>query len=317
MKTTIVATILLAAASCSGAPPQLEGDPFQPPPSAPLCWGATSNSLPKAFWVYRVMPKAFSGAQMSNAIALGRLQAARLVTPPVPIPDRQLSYFQDAAAGAQRHLAIAPTLGSMEYYAGVSLREPAVEVPSEELAKSLAFSCLFALGIDRSQIADTYRNSGTATGGKLDQHGQRLTTTTLRRGVALFRRIDGVQVAAPCFRVVFGNHARITQFTLTWRNLIPDAAYQAAGPEQLTDRIKAGRAVAPPQDFDLATLAQARRLVVAKATPFYYDKPGLTPLDLVFPFAELELRAEMPETTNTVFVQVPILLTNIVAGLDN
>jgi len=78
-------------------------------------WKAT-NDLPKALWVYRVIPQTFPAAVVSNLMAIGHLQANDTAKPPFnPLPDRNIMYFRDKKTKWNHSLLIAPALGWVQY----------------------------------------------------------------------------------------------------------------------------------------------------------------------------------------------------------
>jgi hypothetical protein len=303
-RTALLLALPVVASRADQAVP--EGDPFRPPQGIQLVWAAQTNALPLALWIYQIMPTAFSAAQMTNAAELADFRIAKLSASPVPIPDKHLSYFQDRGQAGVRHLAIAPSIGCMEYYGAFSMKEGATNVPSIERANQLAFECLLRLGIDRSQLVATGRAVGTSTRGKLDQEGRKLTEEVVRRGASFVRRIDGYETSGLCFLGVFGNDGKITQFSLVWRNLLPCQLCKALTPSQIADAIRAGAAIAPPQDFNFDALAQAKRLAITKATPFYFDPSGMTALEYLAPYVQVDISVETGPTNSLLIVKLPM-----------
>jgi len=317
MRNLLTALIIVAGLPCSADPPRLDstalppGERYQPPATLQVIWKAT-NDLPKALWVYRVIPQTFPAAVISNLLAIGNLKAGDTAVPPSDAPPgRNLMYFRDKRTTWNHSLLIAPALGWIQYTdQSGNAREPVQGVPDDAEVESLALDCLFRLGIDRSLFAEKPRSRYPAVQGKLDSHGQKLTEEVFQRGISFVRRIDGVPDAGKSFWIEFGNRGNIKRFDLVWRNLFPHEIRPLASPKEVIALIREGRAVAPLQDFDWTASLHATQLTITDARLYYFDKPGMEPLDFMYPYAELELAAHFGTNTATFYLTCPILSSN-------
>jgi len=65
------------------------------------------------------------------------------------------------------------------------------------------------------------------------------------------------------------------------------------------------------QDFDWDCLARGKKLSITDVTLYYFDKPGMEPLDFAYPYAELKMEADSGGTnTSTFYLLCPMLSTN-------
>jgi len=316
MRASLIASLIALASAASAAEPfRLEtaalppGERYQPPAAVQVRWKAT-NDLPKALWVYRVTPQVFPSAVLSNLLAVCHLQASDIAKPPPAVPpDTNLVYYRDTKTRWNHSLLITPALGWIQYMdESASAREPVESVPDDTEVERLALDCLLRIGIDRSLLADKPRSRYPAVQGKLDSHGQKLTQEVFQRGISFVRRIDGVLDAGKSFWIEFGSHGRIKRFDLVWRNLVPHEIHPLASPSELIALVRAGRAVAPMQDYDWAGSLQAAEIGITSVSLFYFDKPGMEPLEFVYPYAELEMSAGRRHTNaSTFYLLCPIL----------
>lgn len=314
IKTFITTATILAGSFASPADSfRPEGASYQPSTNIEIVWQAT-NTLPHGLWVYKAIPQNFSTAVISNLMAIGGFDWKNLLKRPDSyIPDKNLFRFVNKKQNWTSYIVVAPTFGWIEYF-GDDTNSPLKlpeGVPSKAEAERLASDVLFQLGIDRSLLCD--KRSGYETvGGKLSPDGQRRTTNVYSRGVSYSRQIDGVESRnSACFIIEFGSHAQIMHFWLNWRNLLPYEAHSTLAPDQMIEAIKDGRAKAWFFWEDLSGLNQAKKLTVVKMTPYYSDAPGMKPLDFMHPYAKLDLVADFGTNTSPVYLQCPILSTNV------
>jgi hypothetical protein len=108
----------------------------------------------------------------------------------------------------------------------------------------------------------------------------------------------------------FGNRGKIKRFDLVWRNLAPHEIRPLASPNEVIALIREGRAVAPMQDFDWTASLHATQLTITDVRLYYFDRPGMEPLDFMYPYAELELAAHSGTNTSTFYLTCPILSSN-------
>jgi hypothetical protein len=297
---------------------RLEGEPFRPSTNTEVIWNAPTNDWPTGLWIYKVMPEAVSAAVVSNAMMLGHftMKDFSRSTHPV-IKDKDLIYFyhQDAQ-NLRRHLFIAPDLGAIEYASERDYSAPVEDAPTADQAEKLARDVLFQLGVDRSLVCNPKPGyDETSIRYKYDKEAHKMilpgTTNTVVRGIAFQRRIDGVlESGSWCFMIHFRSHGEIEDFSLYWRNILPQKSYPTVSPAQIVGMIKNGQTQLPPQFDDVNGVADAKTLTVTKLTPRYYTGTGKESLDALRPYANLEVSANFGTNISTFFLTCPILSTN-------
>lgn len=288
-----------------------EGEAYRPA-KVTVVWDTPTTNLPTALWVYKVIPQNFSPAVVSNLMALGSFTSKNLTKMPVDVPDKNLIQFRFSKGTTTRYLNIAPALGWMEYYDGEATPKVGNEeaVPDDKEAARLARDFLFQVGIDRALVAEKPTNMSVGRQGKAATATQKETEAVFSRGVFLPRRLDGVNVYGNGTRggllIDFGNHGRIMNFNLIWRNLIPWQAYRTATASGIVEYIKQGKSsLAAPLQQDLTG---ATTVKVRKATVFYEGADETTRQEFVRPFVELEMETELQGQTVKFPLHCPILM---------
>jgi hypothetical protein len=287
----------------------LQGQKFSPSTNTVIIWKAT-NDLPDALWIYKTVPQAFSMVVISNAMSLCGFDWKHLSKKPdSSVPDKDLIRFSDKKVNWTRSLLIAPNLGWMEYNAATDPQDLTNGVPTKEEADKLALGVLFQFGIDRSLLSN--KQIHQTVQGKLSREGERLTTNVVNRGVSYTRLIDGVESKnSSGFTIDFESHARITHFWLNWRNILPTEVHPTLSTNEIVKLIKAGNSLAAPWG-NLDDLKSAKTISVVKITPRYFEVEGKKPMYLMYPFATLEMVADLDGTnTETFNVQCPVLSPN-------
>jgi hypothetical protein len=282
---------------------QLKGVNY-PPPDVEIVWSAPTNDLPYGLWIYKVIPQNYSMAVISNAMAVGSFQMRDIIDP----RNTNMICFQDKKDSWRKRLKIIPSEGRMEYLDQWESKEIPEGVPNEEEAAKLAMNYLFLLGVDRSQIINKpYIHSDIEIRSK-----KGLTTWegTCKCSVRFERRIDGLRAIGGNFDIVFGSHAIVRSFDLSWQNLLPYESHPIANGNGIISYIKNGKAVLPVPEFDFSQLSQTKILTVTKITPCYFYEP--TGDGLLHPLAELEMIADLGNTNFNFQLRCPILSTNIV-----
>lgn len=245
-------------------------------------------------------------AVVSNALAMSSLQIRNIVNP----RDTNMMRFQDKESvwDSDRVLTMQPASGKIEFNDKRSSIKIPEDVPNEQDAAKLAFHCLFLLGIDRSDIfTPPYVHSDVEIRSKKDG--------TTWKGiykctVECDRRIDGLRAIGGNFSIVFGSHAAIKSFDLSWPALLPYECHPLAGVNEIINYISNGQAVLPVVEFNFAQLSKAKRLIVTKIAPCYFYEPSQD--GLFHPFAQLDVSADLGKTNLEFQLRCPILSTNSV-----
>jgi hypothetical protein len=315
MKLTF-AFILIALGASFSSPAdsfQLDGVAY-PPSDVEIVWKASVTNLPTGLWIYKVIPRDFSMAVISNAMAIGSFKMLDIVNP----RDTNAIQFRDKkdAMEARRRLTINPAQGTIEYYRimpSAENREIPTGVPTEEEGIRLAYDYLFRLGIDRSQVMKPHAHvdmESRLKKNQVDWEGP------YECGVDFSRCIDGIRAYGGNFHIVFRNHAEVESIDFSWPNLVPYEAHPVANVTEIINYIKNGQAVLPVPEFHFERLAELKRLTVTKITPYYFFEPASD--GLFHPFAELEATADLGkknyrgEEKLDLILRCPILSTNAI-----
>ena len=304
---TILALALAAAPSFAESSP-LEGEPFRP--AAPVFWAAPTNDLPTTLMVYKVVPQQFSKEVMSNILAITSFKPRALKLS----PDKKTMHWEDNRGGAmRRRLTISPALGWIDYLdtKAVEISTNAAKgVPSFEEVERLALEYCRRLGGDTNQLA-MHPTSRTYNHRTLfnKKGGDMILEDVTARGIMVTRQVDGIRFAGSSGRgglyIEFANQSKLHALTMNWRNLQPHQRHKTANPNAIVAWVAAGKAVEPNPAEDAS---QARKLTITKITPYYLGEVGGAPQDLVLPFAQLEVVADLEGTNKaTLVLHCPII----------
>ena len=207
----------------------------------------------------------------------------------------------------------------MEYTSQRDNNSPVENVPTTDEAEKMAEDVLFQLGVDRSLVCNPKTGyDETSIKFKYNRQTHQIvqpgTTNVTLRGVAFRRRIDGIlESSAWCFLIHFRSHDEIEDFSLTWRNLLPQESHRVLTRNEIIQIIKSGEAVLPPQFCDTSDGDKATRLTINKITPYYYNGARGELLDFMYPYAEMEVSADLSPTNARLFyLQCAILSTNVI-----
>jgi hypothetical protein len=289
---------------------QLDGVPY-PSSNVEIIWKASVTNLPTGLWIYKPIPRDFSMAVISNAMAIGSFKMLDIVNP----RDTNSIQFRDKKDiwEARRRLTINPAQGAIEYNSIMPTaenRKIPTGVPTEEEGVKLAWDYLFRLGIDRSQAMQPHARVDIEimSTNHVEWEGPYQCT------VGVSRCIDGVRAYGGNFRIVFRRHAEVESIDLSWPDLVPYECHPVANVTEIINYIKNGQAVLPVPEFHFDRLADLKKLTITKITPYYFFEPATD--GLFHPFAELEATADLGkknyrgEEKLDLILRCPILSTN-------
>ena len=294
-----IANLIIVATVYSARAVSLEGDLFQP--DAPIEWQAT-NSLQEQMAVYKVVPQSFSGAVISNAMALGSFRPTQRIR----TSDKGLLYFEDNRENMTRCLRIMPAQGWIRYFDNKADGHSIRGVPSFEEVEKLALSWFERLGGDVKELDRTPGpRSETTVTSFTKPGGEQISKLVGARWITMFRQIEGINLSRSFFSIKFGNDARVADLELSWRKLEPVKRYRTISKEQILDHLKAGRAVIPPV---LLAPPSAKAFKVTGLKPWYVGVKEGVPQDTIYPVANVELVATDQGGSNFPFtVQCPAI----------
>jgi hypothetical protein len=293
---------------CFAGEYQLDGEPFNPPATAQICWGFAVTNLPIDLWVYRVYPQSFSTQVISNLLRIGNLQFLNRQE-----NDRYMKAFdkdymrfmtQNSRGRILRCLNVSPSRGWIEYFDhSGDPKTPLEEGPSEKETFQLAVNLMFQAGIDRSEV-DPQPRAGSYT---TSQRGDGPPFIT-ERGVIYQRLIDGVDERGSCFMADFGSHGKVSSYQIQWRNLVPYEPCSIVDTNEIIDLIRSGKAkLSTPEEVGIVN--QITRLKIVKCVPLFYSLPSNSKqqLDFEFPYADITVEADYGSTNALLYLNCPLI----------
>ncbi len=315
----ILLLVILAFALCASSSEGqgVKGRPFVLK-DYEITWLAPTNHLPTKVWIYKVVPAKFSESQISNLLGICQFKAVDRKRVPLdyPVKDKHLLHFEDK--DETRYLDIAPTLGFIQYYDSTAKalgREPVEKVPSEEQSLDLTLKILSKLGIPADQFATkpnskelkVLRTRGER-GGIDKKTGTELSRIVDSRGVILIRQVDGISFTglgtSGGVRSVFGNHGKIAELQINWRNLQQDRSCTMPTAGEFLKQIKQGSTMLAPQSQ--IEVEQIQKLAITKVTLSYLGALGDEPQDMIYPFASLDAAIQVQETNTVIQLNSPL-----------
>ncbi len=293
-----------------------------------MVWTAPTNQSRAVLWIYKVVPQCFSGAIVSNLMALGSLtvEDGKKWPPKISSTNTEPLLFVNRSNTCT--LLMVPSQGRIEYhneYAPANhwdkanrLHEPVIGLPTDAGVQKQGLKFLNQFGIQRPDLAQKPDGhlitfGTTETRSYFDRgRGKYVDDETISRGVFFNRRIDGINVAGigiggGC-EIVYGNHAKLAEFKLVWRNLQPYEFRPVASPEEIMQNIREGKAVMTHKN--LVNPALIQRLTITDCSLLYTGAAGNVPQDFACPFVQLEAVAKIAGTNASVQLYCPILSTH-------
>lgn len=266
--------------------------------NAEIVWQAPMNHLPKKIWTYKKEPQIFSAMTISNAIILALFQSKGFPKPST----NEITIWADHSDGEPDppYFSILPAWGQMSFTLGDREPDSPEGIETNQAAVERAWSCLAQLGLDRSQFIKT----NDAYNGTW--------------GIFLPRQLDGIPFIwnLEGFQIQFRKE-KATEFCLLFPKLKRDRQWQIATSQQIVACIRAFKTPWPPEDEPdyfgrLEKLASAKKVVIAKITPYYTEgiygespKNDETP-KTVTPVAELDVIADLGNSNTVVHLLAPI-----------
>ena len=268
-----------------------------------ILWKAPTNNLPKFFWIYKKLPRAFSAATISNAIMLASFQHKGF---PKPSTNQVVIWDQHFEGEPQPpNLLILPDSGQMSFTLGDQAPDSPAGIATNEMALERAWSCLALLELDRTQFIKT----NAAVAGEY--------------GIFLPRQIDGIGFfdGSEGFQIQFEKQ-KVRQFCLLFPSLERDRQSQTASPQQIIACIQAFKTPSPLEGEEtdyfrrIKSLAKAKQITVTKITPYYGEgiygeAPTNTGPQYVTPIAQLEVVADFGTSNVTVRLLSPIVFSEV------
>lgn len=301
------------------------------PAGMKIIWAVPTNAWPPPYkiWTYKVIPQQFSDAVVSNTMAIGSFtmkDKRKLSAEALALDKKALSF---ANKDETKWLAIAPSLGYIEFYdehaeAGIKItvkdsvtnavNVPAIGVPDQAETTQLGLNYLRLLGIDIDEIArqndannlDLHWSKGTRKW--TDQNTGKDISDVYDFGVYFTRRIDGINMSGfGDIFVQFGDNAKVSKLEVSWRNLQPYQLHDNfITPEQIVKLIQSGQT--PVTSLPGWPMTSIRTLTITNAVPCYVrpHKQGDEPVDFIVPALQLDAIMDNGKTNQYTWFQTSI-----------
>ena len=191
-------------------------------------------------------------------------------------------------------------------------------VPSERQALKLTKNLLPKLGINISNI-ETKENSKAPNFHFWEPltmyFVNRTTITNIEfRAVGFRRAVDGISLIGAGTGgdgdIRFGDHGKISEISITWRNMERDKCYPTVTAETMVKSIREGKAVQGyvPANFGDIDWSSVKSVTIKKIFPSYYAGGGrFAPSDWLYPFAALDTTVDTGRGMIDVEIDCPII----------
>jgi hypothetical protein len=281
---------------------------------------AVTNQLRRDLWVYKVIPQTFQAEGIKELLRQGSF--TNIISGDIS------NNFTLVNKANTCFLQVNPAQGSITYwneYAPANhwdktnhLWEKVEGLPSQSEAEKFGLRFLRQFGIQRKDLAQRADGHLITFGEEQSRsYFDRRTQTNIEdevksRGIFFNRRIEGVDFTGIGIRggcgIAFGNHGKISQFNLVWRNLKPYEHYKTASAEEMIQFIRDGEAVITRRNP--VNPADIKSITITDVSFLYMGAKGDEKQDFVYPFAQVNVRANLGSTNADIQLFCPILSTN-------
>jgi hypothetical protein len=311
--TAIIATGLAAPGLSYPAETfRLEGAAYRP--NVPVALSQSMSNLPVSIMVYKVLPQQFSSYIFSNVLAIAGFTTKTMKLSP---DKKTMSWQHIENGGPVRTLEMAPAYGYIHYedYQAVKGWGGTLQgVPARADIDTLAMDYLKRLGGDTNQVCLRQRSATERRQSRFDKKlGKYGEPAVTMRGAMYARQLDGIRFLGAGgrggFEIDFGNDAKVSSLHFDWRRLQAYKRYQTLTPDKILSQVLASKAVISDENGEIPS--SPTKLTITKITPYYMSQLSGTPEELIYPFASLDVVAQIGGTnTATFYLDCPILSTN-------
>ena len=281
-------------------------------------WEAT-NSFPPQLWVYHLLPATFSSNTISTLMTIGSFTDKDRI-------DAATNEMRFRSSDNSRFLFISFSQGVLSYkvtthYGPANLN---VDVPDKGEVVRLTKELLPKLGIRLSDIDKGEDGSGPdfSVGDSVTEyyvHPITITNIEFRR-VSFRRAVDGVSFLSARTGgngdIRFGDHGKIIQIYLSWRNLERNKSYPTLTVKSIMQSIRNGKAIqgSVADDSPWIDWPTAKNITIKNARPCYYAGDPLQSSDWLYPFAALSTTVDTGRGNVDVEIDCPIIDESKAAG---
>lgn len=263
-----------------------------------IVWKLTTNRVPAAMNIYKVVPSKFTLSLVTNLIAMGGFKEPEKVKNALaPALNGKNTEFEEIPA--QKTISLSPGRGLALFFNFPRIplpRQPEHGLPSDEQALKLALETAKTLGIKTTDLAKALdsdqfliRRDKRERGGLLDG---KYTKRDIARGIYLYRAIDGIPVYGNgnCggLYVNFGNDAQIAEVELSWRDLEVKKRCPTASREEFARRLRNGSTFIRIEEGNPEKI---RKITILEMVAHYRTLSGHDGQSLVLPIVVIQANA--------------------------
>ncbi len=284
-------------------------------------WNVSTNSLPPVLWIYRVIPTKFSPEIISNLMALGSFtEADRTYLNNITNNDSLYFVSQNTSPRESRSLLIYSPWGAVEYFDYKAMHGSptnlSVGVPEENQLVTLTTNFLPKIGISITNLCRKPDGQPLVWFMKSETEyypNHQFITNLEERGVFFIRSVDGLQFLGNGARgggeVHFGNHGKISQLKLSWRNLEHYKSIPSPPPQTIVSWLREGRAFYSPhtQEGEGINWLDVKKITVNSLSACLYGNGRREPQEWVYPTIILHAVVETTATNVDVEIHCPII----------
>lgn len=312
----VVATVVTAAE------PLLEGYGMRFKPATTNIQWAITNELRPSLWTYRRTGEAFSGAMISNIVAVCGFSWGERTNAAVRPRDKKLFYFK-RGDGERHYLGIHGPLGRVEFLDenAHTVDLDSSGVPDDQEARAKALAILEKIGIFQSELARdslTGRVLVTRLFSEVSGRNKRTGEMDQRvnsRSVYVLRSLDGVNFSGygtdGGAEITFGNEGKLHEVKILWLPLTRLKEEKVAPPDEILRRIRDGKGFMSPGPLSDVIYWQPglQKLIINRVRLFYHGRQDEdeNPPEIVYPFAALDVTARYANTNLNTVLNVPVL----------
>lgn len=261
---------------------------------AVISWEAPATGLPLALNIYKVVPKNFPIATVTNLIGMAEFKEPGKVLAILKVASEgKEAVYQEP--GTKKFLGFYPASGSIIYLNHAVVPEPGQvieNIPTEQQALDLALKILPQVGIERNELAlrkdgELEIRRGLRRITRHEKQTKKKIEEIVARDVMINRRLHGVNFEGVGLgggiEIRFGNDAKAGSLRTVWRKLEPFKQVTVPDAQALTQMLKSGKAV-----VDGSEAAKAGKIQIKSVTVYYFEKWWGEPQSFVYPYITLE-----------------------------
>ena len=218
------------------------------PTNAQIIWKAPTNTIPKSFWIYKLLPNTFTAPVISNAIVLASFESKGFPQPStneIILVDRTPE-GDDPLAGS--FAVIIPRAGQISFNKREHQLGSTNDIPSDATVRKKARDCALLLGLNLSELSEgKFEKSHCEYN---EKGGMALDEDICGKSFNLIRNIDGLPFMGESegFSIEIGSRGVIRSFGLNWPKIDHFVNLQTFAPTQIISMFKDHKTILIPDD---------------------------------------------------------------------